>query len=104
MIAILVCFLPTIAIAQKTFPTIEGESLGSKSISLPQDTKGKFTLVGVAYSKKAQKALNTWASPVYHEFVNPSSMSAMVYDVNVMLVMLFTGANKVAYESAKKED
>jgi hypothetical protein len=40
---------------------------------------------------------------VYDEFLNPNAMTAMVYDVNVYLVMLFTGAKKAVYESAKKK-
>jgi hypothetical protein len=93
--------LPTLAQKNKLFPEIKGETLAGEQIILPENSKGKFTLIAVAYSKKAEKALKSWSQPVYDEFLNPNGFNAMVYDVNVYLVMLFTGAKKSVYSSVK---
>jgi hypothetical protein len=84
------------------FPAIDAANLNDKSISLPIDTKGKFTLVGVAFSEDAQNDLYTWGAPVYDLFLDENGLNAMVYDVNVHLVLLFTGVNKAAYNKAEK--
>lgn len=85
------------------FPAIETEDLNEKSINIPSDTKGKFTLVGIAFSEDAQTDLYTWSEPVYNEFLNENSLASMVYDPNVHLILMFTGANQVVYNKAKKE-
>src|SRR5690606_33260736 len=85
------------------FPDIQTTDLNDKDISIPSDTKGKYTLIGVAFSEDAQKDLYTWSEPVYNEFMNENSMSSMVYDPNVHLILMFTGASQVIYNKAKKE-
>ena len=85
------------------FPSIPTVDLNEKEISIPEDTKGKFTLVGVAFSEDAQKDLYSWSEPVYNEFLNENSLSSMVYDPNVHLILMFTGANQLIYNRAKKD-
>lgn len=87
----------------KMYPNISGEGLDRKPMTLPGDGMGKYTVVGMAHSKKAREALETWIQPVYEEFIDETGMAAMVYDVNVYLVLMFTGANKSAYESGRKQ-
>ena len=36
----------------KMFPTMEVETVEDKKVVLPKDAKGKYTLLGLAYSKK----------------------------------------------------
>lgn len=85
------------------FPEIQATDLNEKDIVIPKDTKGKYTLIGVAFSEDAQKDLYTWSEPVYNEFLNENSLASMVYDPYVHLILMFTGANQVVYNKAKKE-
>lgn len=85
------------------FPDISVTDLNDKSLNIPEDSKGKFTLVGVAFSEKAQDDLYSWSQPVFSEFMDENNMSSLVYDPNVYLILMFTGANQVAYKNAKKK-
>lgn len=85
------------------FPKIETYDLNEKKVSIPEDTKGKFTLIGVAFSEDAQQDLYSWSEPVYNNFLNENSLSSLVYDPNVHLILMFTGANQLIYNKAKKE-
>ena len=84
------------------FPAIDAANLNDQTVSIPSDTKGKFTLIGVAFSEEAQEDLYSWGAPVYDLFLDENGLNAMVYDVNVQLVLLFTGVNKAAYNKAEK--
>lgn len=87
------------------FPDMTAETVDDKKVNLPLDTKGKFTLVGLAYSKKSEDDLNSWFSPVYGKFVRKPDgmMEGMGYDVNVYFVPMFTGINAAATGTAKRK-
>lgn len=88
------------------FPNMEAETVEDKKVVLPGDVKGKYTLLGLAYSKKAEDELNTWFSPVFEKFVRKhtgSLFEGMGYDVNVYFVPMFTGVNAAATGTAKKK-
>ncbi|MFA0962098.1 hypothetical protein AB9P05_09845 [Roseivirga sp. BDSF3-8] len=89
------------------FPFLEGETLEDAIVSLPEDTKGKYTLVGLAYSKRSEDELNSWLVPVYDKFLRSSEeaglFASFTYDVNVYFVPMFTGVKKVAAGRAKKK-
>lgn len=90
----------------KQFPDMEGETVDDKKVKLPQDVKGKYTLVGLAYSKKSEDELNSWFSPVFAKFIQKSGgglMAGLTYDVNVYFVPMFTGVNAAASGTAKKK-
>jgi hypothetical protein len=92
----------------KTFPNLPAETVEDRVVTLPVDTKGKFTLVGLAYSKKSEDDLNTWFSPIYNKFINKPKdggglFAAFTYDVNVYFVPMFTGVNAAATGTAKKK-
>lgn len=82
------------------FPDMPTESLEGKKVNLPNDTKGKSTIIALAYSKDAEEDLNTWLTPAYDKFVAKNEI--MSYDVNLYFVPMFTGA-KAASASAAKE-
>src|SRR5690606_30631005 len=89
-----------------TFPDLDGTTLTDKDIKLPVDTKGKFTLVGMAYSKKSEVDLKTWFAPVYNTFIHKSSSSLfgdVGYDINVFFIPMFTGVKKAAASTAEKK-
>lgn len=98
----------TVSMAQvvgKVFPTMDAETVEDKKVSLPQATKGKFTLLGLAYSKKSEDELNTWFQPVFQKFIqkNTGLFSDFGYEVSVYFVPMFTGINAAATGTAKKK-
>lgn len=89
----------------KTFPDMEAETVEDKKVKLPQDVKGKYTLLGLGYSKKSEDELNTWFQPVFEKFVQKTTglMAGFGYDVNVYFVPMFTGINAAATGTAKRK-
>ncbi|HEU5148077.1 MAG TPA: hypothetical protein VFT90_15225 [Chryseosolibacter sp.] len=104
-----VCFLFShIAIAQvigKMFPAMTAETVDDKKVDLPSSTKGKYTLIGLAYSKKSEAELNSWFQPVFGKFIQKTNglFSGFAYDVNVYFVPMFTGVNAAATGTAKRK-
>ena len=86
----------------EVFPEITAENLKNEEVLLPQDHNGQFAVVGVAFSEDAQDDLYTWGPPVHNLFLDKEGLNAMVYDVKVNLLLLFTGVNKAAYNKAEK--
>lgn len=87
----------------KIFPSITGEMLTGESRTLPSDTKGKLTFVGMAFSSKSEDVLRTWYEPVYDKFVLKRGMFDKKYDVNLMFVPMYIGLKKAAYESTMND-
>ena len=89
----------------KMFPPMEAESVEDKKVKLPDDVKGKYTLLGLAYSKKSEDELNSWFQPVFEKFIQKTNglMSGFGYDVNVYFVPMFTGVNAAATGTAKRK-
>lgn len=89
----------------KAFPTMEAETVEDKKVSLPTAVAGKYTLLGLAYSKKAEDELNSWFQPVFEKFIqkNKGVFESFGYDVNVYFVPMFTGVNAAATGTAKKK-
>ncbi|MGB3464577.1 MAG: hypothetical protein WBA74_04875 [Cyclobacteriaceae bacterium] len=89
-----------------SFPMMEGESLTNEMINIPEDIKGKYSIIGLAYSKKSEDALKTWFEPAYYQFIHQPekpSLFAGQYDVNVYFVPMFTGAKRPAYKAVMKK-
>lgn len=88
-----------------TFPEMKTETVNDKPVVLPQDTKGKYTLLGLAYSKKSEEELNSWFNPIFSKFIRKQEgmMASFAYDVNVYFVPMFTGVNAAATGTAKKK-
>ena len=89
----------------KSFPDMDAENVEDEAVSLPTDTNGKYTLLGLAYSKKSESDLNTWFSPVFGKFIqkNEGIFGGFGYDVNVYFIPMFTGVNATATGTAKKK-
>ena len=99
--AFVACFLLISfqAVCQNKFPDIKGKTLNDKQISLPQSSLGKYTLIGMAYSRKAEEQLNTWFNPVYTTFIQQDAKSLFPtesYDVNIYFVPMITGIAQTA--------
>jgi hypothetical protein len=99
-------YVATAQVVGKTFPDMTAETVDDKKIELPQSVKGKFTLLGLAYSKKSEDELNTWFQPIFEKFVQKQKggvFESFGYDVNVYFVPIFTGINSAATGTAKKK-
>ena len=89
----------------KMFPAMEVETVEDKKVNLPQDVKGKYTLLGLAYSKKSEDELNSWFQPVFEKYIQKTKgvLAGFTYDVNVYFVPMFTGINAAATGTAKRK-
>lgn len=89
----------------KMFPFMEAETVEDKKVKLPGDVKEKYTLLGLAYSKKSEEELNSWFQPVFEKFIqkNKGLFEGFGYDVNVYFVPMFTGINTAATGTAKRK-
>lgn len=96
----------TAQVVGKVFPDMTAETVDDKKIELPQSVAGKYTLLGLAYSKKSEDELNTWFQPIFEKFVQKQKgglFEGFAYDVNVYFVPMFTGINAAATGTAKKK-
>jgi hypothetical protein len=101
----LFCLLPFIVSAQDKFPDLTGKTLEGSSLTIPSGTEGKYTLIGIAYSKKAEDDLQTWFEPIYRTFIQKQESTFLPideYDVNIYFIPMITGIAKAA--SDKIED
>jgi hypothetical protein len=89
----------------KMFPAMDAETVEDKIVKLPGAAVGKYTLLGLAYSKKSETELNSWFQPVFEKFIQKSTglMAGFGYDVNVYFVPMFTGINAAATGTAKRK-
>ena len=99
------CSLANGQVLNKIFPNMDTETVDDESVSLPNDVGGKFTLLGLAYSKKSEGDLNTWFNPVFSKFIQKSEglFGGFGYDVNVYFIPMFTGVKAAATGTAKKK-
>lgn len=89
----------------KQFPPLTGITLEDKEVTIPADTKGKYTLIGMACSKEAEKDLETWLTPAYNKFIAKvkTDIWENTYDVNFYFIPMFTGVNQAAAGTMKKK-
>jgi hypothetical protein len=98
-------FLLTLAVAftaftaqAQNFPNLSATSLEGKTVTIPQGTKGKYTIVGLVYSQKATEVLAPWFQNVYNYFIADPD-----YDLNVFFVPMLGGVKEAAAGSLEKE-
>ena len=89
------------------FPEISAETVNDEVVTIPSQTEGKYTLIGMAYSKKSEEDLNSWFEPIYMKFVykpeNPGIFDTFRHDINVYFIPMFTGVKAAAQGTAKKK-
>lgn len=85
------------------FPDLKAETLEDKIVNVPADTKGKSTIICLAYSDEAEKDLKTWHEPMYDKFIAKTELMSDVYDLNLYFVPMFTGTKEAAAAGAKKQ-
>jgi hypothetical protein len=94
--------------SQKIFPEIEGVTLDEKAVSLPF-RNSKYSVIGVAFSRKAEDELKRWSNLIYEVFVkkektkDPFDM-AEIYDVNFIFIPLISVFRKFSGEFKKRSD
>ena len=96
MVMMLCLSLCSLAQKGSVFPEMQTKNADGKAITLPKAVNGKFSVIGMAYSQDAEQELATWYEPMYIRFVDKSGIFELVYDVNLKLVLMFTGANQAA--------
>jgi uncharacterized membrane protein (UPF0182 family) len=82
--------------AQK-FPEIKGHTLAGKEVTLPNAGKGKFLLLGIAQTQKAQADIESWLQPLYASFMENSMYPTVMY------VVPMTGGKIVGTETIEKK-
>jgi hypothetical protein len=87
----------------KTFPTLTGEALDGKSVTLPAAAKGKYTLIGMAHSTDAEQDLQSWIDPVYQKYIAKTGLLDAAEDINVYFIPMFSGSNLLFFDKAKKQ-
>ena len=92
----------------KTFPDLSGETFDGKNISVPKNTMGKITIIGVCFSKDAEDDLKTWLNPIYNMFVvkkdtNDFFSAAVNYDVHFYFIPMLNKANQLLEKSSKEK-
>ena len=100
--------LSLVSVAQvgHQFPNMKTQKLDDHIVVLPENAHGKYTFVGVAYSKEAETDLATWFQPVYETFIHKDKggvFETESYDVHVYFIPMFTGVNQAAHGKAVKE-
>lgn len=98
-------FMSNSQVVGMEFPVLEGEKVTDEVVMIPADTEGKYTLLGMAYSKKSEDDLESWFQPVFQKFIQKSEglFSAFTYDVNVYFIPMFTGVNAAGMGAAKRK-
>jgi len=89
-----------------TFPYLECTDLHSKEVLLPNDIKGKFSIIVLAASQKAESDLQSWMIPLFNDFIADNSKNMFAtesYDVNTYFLPVFSGVTKAAANNIKKK-
>ncbi|MCP4522519.1 MAG: hypothetical protein GY827_12635 [Cytophagales bacterium] len=86
------------------FPEMECETLDGKHITLPEFSKGKYTIIGIAYTKRSEEKLKSWYMPIYYKFIYHAHHPVLYqnnYHINVFFMPMFTGTHEVSLHAAK---
>ncbi|HWY38141.1 MAG TPA: hypothetical protein VNY73_06250 [Bacteroidia bacterium] len=92
----------------KAFPAMEAETFTEKPLNLPADCKGKFSIIGMCFSKDAEGDLQTWLNPLFNAYaIKQSGNEAMgvapTADVNFYLMPKFSLLNQVFEKGSKNK-
>ncbi len=94
------------ATGQGAFPEISGETLTGESVKIPETTNGKMTILGIAFSKKAEEDLRSWFEPAYTKFISPPKVSFIPEDPwegNLYFIPMLQGLAKTVSGKVEKE-
>jgi ATP10 protein len=94
----LIATSPLLAQKGEMFPELTGTTLQDKTIRLPTDTKGKFTILCLTYSQKSSDVLKPWFQPLYDTFLSDPE-----YDINLYFIPLLSGIKELAAGAIEKK-
>lgn len=103
LIFLLFPMLPVFGQLKEKFPTVETEKVSGEVVEIPSAFAGKFILIGVGTSKKAEEQLQTWQNPLYRKFVAKTGFMDDMFNVELCFLPLFTGASKLAKDKVIKK-
>jgi len=71
LVALLFSSISLSLFAQKDqpFPALEGRTAAGEVVRIPEDTRGKVSLLCLAYSQESEAELETWLLPAYKYFL-----------------------------------
>jgi hypothetical protein len=92
----------------KIFPDMMAETFTEKPLNLPVDVKGKYTIIGMCFSKDAEGDLQTWLNPLYNAYVlkhegDAAFGVAATADVNFYLMPKFSILNQIFEKGSKNK-
>ncbi|WP_420580687.1 hypothetical protein [Reichenbachiella sp.] len=73
------------------FPDMLTEDLSDNKINLPEDIKGKYSIIGLSYNKKSADKMPNWIVPIYQKFIAEPPGLQISYDINTYFVYMFSG-------------
>ena len=93
----------------QVFPDILSESLDEKQHQIPQEFKGKYTVLGLMFNQDGVDDLESWLGPFYSQFIDSTGLGSLVYDVNTGLMVCLSNTqsslkNRVKEEISKNTD
>ena len=98
----IVCFLLVnskfYAQVNTNFPILTGKTLTDKTVTIPTDTKGKYTVLCITYSQKSSDVLAPWFQPMYSTFLDASE-----YNINLFFIGMISGAKELAAGTIEKK-
>jgi len=66
------------------FPNLTGKTLSDKTINIPTDTKGKYTIICISHSQKSSEAIKNWMQPMYTAFLDDSEYDTYIYFIGMI--------------------
>ena len=102
VILVFILSLPILLFAQ-SIPEINGMTAENRPIKIPQDIKGKYSLLCFAASQKAQADLESWLDPIYQKFIAKTGLMDDTYDLNLFFIPIVTTSNSAFANSMKKK-
>ncbi len=105
---VFVSFIPHKGVVGNAFPSMKCEDYNGKTLVIPTETMGKYTLLGMAFSNDAESDLTTWLNPIYNKFIAKKDNSDPFavnydYDINLYVIPMFTGTNQLTSKSSKEK-
>lgn len=91
---------------QEKFPSMSCLDVNDNAVEIPASVAGKYTILGFAYSQKAEDDLKTWYNPLYNKFIRVPEKKPMFwepYDVNLYFIPMFSGIKQAAAGQFQKE-
>lgn len=85
------------------FPDMEAEDMFDKTYNLPEDVKGKYSIIGLSYNKKSAEKIPEWIVPIYQKFIAEPQGLQIGYDMNVYFVYMFSGMTIALKDVAKNK-